>query len=387
MNTSNKPSVAIVKSRLYRGGVFQVIQELIHVLNEQGIVPDIVTMKSDIESTKIGKEYNSNVKFNIRKVLWNITLPYEWHFLYFNLFSKSIVKEYDFIIDSNNTSFLSYKHRHKLIYVHYPRKERSLLDIESIHFPEGKKKSIRNIAMDPFRLSSLLYRFDKSIGLDSNVLANSLFTRDAIVRNYSIAPGAIQVLYPPIEIGKEQPVLRSKSNVVVSLGRFSAEKRQLEQIEIASKLPEFKFYIIGFATGEIYLNQCKERIAQLGLTNVFLMANAPKDEIEQVMDKASFFLHNVRNEPFGITTVQGISRGLIPVVHDSGGQKEIVFSKDLRFGNAAEAIHKIGNLAKESEGMLKQRSEELFSHCQKYSVEQFRKTAAKILDQSINGNV
>jgi len=240
--------------------------------------------------------------------------------------------------------------------------------------------------MDPFRMSSLLYLFDNSLKPGDFVLANSVFTRDAIARNYQIDSSDIQVLYPPLLIDVEPPVQRNKTNVVVSLGRFSAEKRQLEQIEIASKLPEFEFYVIGFAKHEAYLNKCKARILELKLKNVHLMANASKDDIDNVMDLASFFLHNVRNEPFGITSVQGISRGLVPIVHDSGGQREIVTFDDLRFRTIDEAVYNIGRLALESEEALRMRSCKLFLHCQKFSVEQFRKKVAEILHQTLNVN-
>jgi glycogen synthase len=55
-------------------------------------------------------------------------------------------------------------------------------------------------------------------------------------------------------------------------------------------------------------------------------------------------MHNLRNEPFGISTVEAIAAGCVPIVHNSGGQREIVPFDDLRFNDKIEAVEKVKNL-------------------------------------------
>ena len=58
------------------------------------------------------------------------------------------------------------------------------------------------------------------------------------------------VLYPPVnEADHIRPASENDfPKEVVSMGRFSADKRQLEQIEIAARLPDWSFTLIGFGT-------------------------------------------------------------------------------------------------------------------------------------------
>ena len=69
------------------------------------------------------------------------------------------------------------------------------------------------------------------------------------------------------------------------------------------------------------------------LTNVHLIADASEEERNNLLTSAAFFIHSLREEPFGITTVQGIGAGCIPIVHNSGGQKEVVPYEELRYEN------------------------------------------------------
>jgi glycosyltransferase involved in cell wall biosynthesis len=67
---------------------------------------------------------------------------------------------------------------------------------------------------------------------------------------------------------------------------------------------------------------------------------AKKSETNFYHLQLSFYTHSV-SEPFGITTVQGIATGCIPIVHNSGGQIEIVEDELLRYNNEAEIPEKI----------------------------------------------
>jgi len=84
----------------------------------------------------------------------------------------------------------------------------------------------------------------------------------------------------------------------------------------------------------------------------------------------------MENEPFGITTVQAIASGCIPVVHNSGGQKEIVPLEKLRFNDKYNAIDIIKNFNHNEEFKI---IKSLQEHIQKYSPKVFEKNFKQIL--------
>jgi glycosyltransferase involved in cell wall biosynthesis len=344
MKSSGKQRVAILKSRLYKGGVAQVLGHMIVVLNEQGIVPDILTLRSDLTKNDFEKLYRLKIDFNIKLIGPNIKMPYEWHFLYFNLLSRRQSKNYDLFINSNNTSFYAPKNIPTLTYIHYPRKNRVISKTSSIHFPEKNDKSMFEISSDPFYFARFLYNFNTDFGKNEKLIANSEFTKKAIQTCYPKTKKPIEILYPPVE-SPEVKIVEKKMQVV-TLGRISPEKRQLEQIEIALKLPEINFYILGFSDLGKYYIECKSKIENSGAKNIFLLPNLDYSEIQKILSESAIFLHNVRNEPFGIGIVQAASQGCIPVIHRSGGAVEIVNNEKLQFTNTESAIKIIDEIKK-----------------------------------------
>jgi len=124
--------------------------------------------------------------------------------------------------------------------------------------------------------------------------------------------------------------------VYVMLGRYSQEKRYHWVVtEVAPKIfkedPEAKLIIIGGATTptlQAYKEDVKKLAQKAGLkvaetldqeAQVYLIANAPRKLINQVMDEARVFLHATINEHWGIAVAEAMARGLTPVVHKSGG--------------------------------------------------------------------
>ena len=365
---TGKQRVAILKSRLYRGGVAQVLGHMIAALNKKGIVPDILTLRSDLTENDFEKLYRLKIKFHIKLIGPNLKMPYEWHFLYFNLLSRGFSKKYDLFINSNNTSFLAPKNIPTLTYIHYPRKDRVISDSSSIHFPEKKDKSIFDYASDSFFIARFLYQFNKRFGKNEMIIANSKFTKRAIERCYSNLKNPIVVLYPPVE----NPEIKNteKKLQVVTLGRISSEKRQSEQIDIALKLPDINFYILGFSDLGKYYQECKEKINSSGVKNIFLLPNLDHSEIQKILSESAIFLHNVRNEPFGIGIVQASAQGCIPVIHRSGGAIEIVTDNQLQFNDVEEAfsiIQKIKN------------REINFNFKSKFSEKEFQETFSQLL--------
>ncbi len=341
--------VAILKNRVYKGGVSQVLASMIKVLNQNGITPDILTFRSAITPEVISKNYGEEIKFNVKKIFFDIKVPYEWNFILFNFISRFYCRDYDLLINSNNTSFLAPIKIPTITYIHFPRKNRVVSKLKNLHLPEEGNKNIFDIKTDPFLIADTAYRMNNRFSKNQKLICNSEFTKNNVLKEYSIRKDKLEILYPPVKLTtKTSEFKKQKSkNTVITLGRFSEDKRQLEQIEIARELPEFTFYITGFKGDSDYYQLCENKIKNENIVNVKLLADANFEEITELMKTSEYFLHNVRNEPFGISTVQALSYGCIPMVHDSGGSAEIVKQKIFLFENKEDAIRKLKHLYSE----------------------------------------
>lgn len=173
------------------------------------------------------------------------------------------------------------------------------------------------------------------------IMANSQFTRSWISRLWK---READVLFPPIQVDRLHPVpVREKA--VITVGRFFAPglghaKRQLEMVQWfgelyrAGDLPGWRLHVVGGCEDSQlpYLEQV--RAAGAGLP-VQLHPNAPRAQVEQLLSTSSVFWsatgygEDDRRRPwtaehFGMTTVEAMAGGCVPVVIDRAGQREIV---------------------------------------------------------------
>jgi len=375
--------VAIIQNRLQRGGRLQVMIYMIKVLNAEGIIPEILTLSSRISVYDIKRSYYSrNLKFKIIEISKDFKMPFEWNILYFNYVINKYLDKYDLIINNNNTSYLLNKNLNLLSYVHFPRKARNLATKKSIHFPSGPDKSIWDYKSDLFSLAARFYHKDYKPIKNDLIIANSEFTKSQILQCYNILSEKIEVIYPPVE--KENIVNKKQKNQVVSLGRFAPDKRQLEQIMIAQKLQKYHFYIIGFVNSKDYYELCKDYIIRNNLNNITLVADATKKEMLEILSTSNYFIHNMRNEPFGITTIQAIHNSVIPIVHNSGGQKEIVPCNELRYDDKKDAVKVFNYLSQISDYKREYYIRTLKENVKAFSVDNYERKFKKLINKKID---
>lgn len=173
------------------------------------------------------------------------------------------------------------------------------------------------------------------------VLANSEYTRGWIERLWHRDAA---VLFPPIRVGELEPSpVRTKT--IVTVGRMfrpglGHAKRQLEMVRMfgdlsrAGRLDGWTLHVVGGCepSQEPYLAEV--RAAAEGLP-VEIHPNAPRAVVERLLDEASIFWSATglgesetkapwSMEHFGMTTVEAMAGGSVPIVIDRAGQKEIV---------------------------------------------------------------
>ena len=255
-------------------------------------------------------------------------------------------KKYDLLIDSGNSQIFLPQKQQVLSYVHFPREWRILSNSRSIHEPEEKIKKFSTTFF--FRkVLRLIYRLSK-IPSGRTIICNSVFTYKALEEVYGGFMPEPYIIYPPVDISKFPRDVYKRKNSIVTLGRFTPSKRQLEQIKIAEKAPDTIFHLIGFISSPNYFKKCQDYIQKHSIPNVHLHPNAPYEEVIHILQCSKYFLHTLINEPFGITPVQAISAGCIPIVHDSGGQKETVPVTELRYRELDEIVGIINSLEKKA---------------------------------------
>jgi glycosyltransferase involved in cell wall biosynthesis len=172
------------------------------------------------------------------------------------------------------------------------------------------------------------------------VLANSEYTRGWIRRYWDVDA---DLLFPPIRVHELHP--GPKRRQIITVGRFIARgqghsKKQLEMVEafgamVASgALEGWKLHVVGgVEDAQLPYFEQVSRAAD-GLP-VELHANAPRSLVEELLAASSVFWsatgygEDERRAPwtfehFGMTTVEAMAAGCVPVVIDKAGQREIV---------------------------------------------------------------
>jgi glycogen synthase len=103
-----------------------------------------------------------------------------------------------------------------------------------------------------------------------------------------------------------------------------------------------------------------------------LKKNASSSELEKIHSASQFFLHTMREEPFGISTVEAILNGCIPVVHNSGGSAEIVRKEQLLYSDISDATNKLKLVCNMNQNHQSQLINELKNGIKKYDELNFK---------------
>lgn len=164
---------------------------------------------------------------------------------------------------------------------------------------------------------------------------NSSFTRGIIEKSWPIKG---EVIYPPVDINFFKP--RKKINRIISVGRFfsydRSKKHQL-MIETFKKLvdqhhPEgWDLCLVGgMSEGDREYVEGLKKMS--GGYPVDFYPNASRTDLATLYGQSSIYWHakgfGERDpktyEHFGISTVEAMAAGCVPIVVNLGGQREIV---------------------------------------------------------------
>jgi glycosyltransferase involved in cell wall biosynthesis len=301
------------------GGRSKVLSEAVSVLESQAYGIDIITLSGDKKQQKFIEHYGID-EHTINFISYpGSTIPgtiYQQPLL--NFLSRDKLSQYDLVFNSNNCIRFLPETTNYVHYIHFPGPAIPKID------PKYERTSYELMSY-PYRL---ICRLTEN-SVPGKVFSNSKFTKEYIelVHDFS----HVDVLYPP-SLGSVDFTGFSGSGVV-SLGSFHPNKRQLFQLRVAEHFPNIQFKILGSIASEKYFNRCKDYIRKNNIENVVLIPDATEGTVKQSLEDSRIFLHSMENEHFGIAIVESLNAGCIPVVPDSGGQKEIIPDRNFRYNS------------------------------------------------------
>src|SRR5207244_4356244 len=130
-------------------------------------------------------------------------------------------------------------------------------------------------------------------------------------------------------LSQRTPIMTSSSplktqvrdNVVVTVARGVPEKNLELFWEVAKRFPSHEFVLL--LTRDPRFVEYSMALECTAPANGRVIVNPDKEMYQETLSRSKIYLHLMRGEHFGITVVESMSAGCVPVVHDSGGPKEI----------------------------------------------------------------
>ena len=232
----------------------------------------------------------------------------------------------------------------------------------------------------------------------NEVVVNSKFTKQWIDKEY---PQKSKVLYPPIDIDSFRS--SRKENTILSVGRFShleQSKGQDVLVDVFKKMydkknsdlrnDKWKLILAGGTdVGRTkFVDNLKKDSENYPIT---VLESPPFSKIKQLYAKAIIFwtasgfgIDETKKpekvEHFGITVVEAMSAGAVPMAFNAGGHKEIIRSgyNGYLWKTKSELSKQTETLIMDSK-MLLELNKKATKDAQEYSIEKFEKNITKLL--------
>ncbi len=201
---------------------------------------------------------------------------------------------------------------------------------------------------------------------------NSEFTKRVVEKSWPVTINVVH--HPSVDVDSIIKLTSNvkKEKVILNVGRFFRQlhsKRQDVLVELFRKLTEqnseqlkgWKLVLIGSVEDQTYLDEIKQKIGALPIE---ILTSVSRQELLEWYGKASMYwhaagygidekVHPERVEHFGISTVEAMAAGCVPVVHGKGGQIEVLGEElhELLWLSDEECIARTAQLISEKNAM------------------------------------
>lgn len=191
---------------------------------------------------------------------------------------------------------------------------------------------------------------------------NSIFTKEVIEKKWNTKVDC--VIYPMVNI-EEFAHKTAKEKIILNVGRFFKQlhsKRQDVLIKMFNELLElhpnlmtgWQLILVGSIEDTEYVTKLQKAKGSLPIT---FLHDVTREKLVELYKKSSIYwhatgyeidedIHPEKVEHFGISTIEAMAAGAVPVVHFKGGQKEILGDdlRELGWLNMAEGILKTSQI-------------------------------------------
>ncbi|WP_372479538.1 glycosyltransferase family 4 protein [Halomicrobium sp. HM KBTZ05] len=266
-------------------------------------------------------------------------------------------------------------------YVHLPQFDRTTLPG---HY--GAQSAIQDVYDAVCRR---IVSYDRTSVIDGGVFCcNSEFTADIFERVYETRPS---VLHPPVDVENFKTFFRpwnERQNGIVSIGRIEPIKGIKDGIEIVDELQErgheMHYHIAGPETGSTYAQDVLEMATNRPYVTYHGELRHGDTDLLETLCMQRYYLNATQYETFGISLAEMLAAGLIPVVHDSGGQREIVRKvDDCLYTDKTTAVDRLASLANDPE-RCHTLSHRLHESTDRFSRSNFRKYITDLVSVTLN---
>ncbi len=350
--------IGIVWDLVSYGGVQTCVIVLIKKLNSIGIVPTLLSRFPP--NFRIIEEFDLKLDYKIVK----------YDFDYLNKYLPVYIVDFFVFLDLKKFNFDFYYIFDANVMVHRKQKFVFYLSMSPLYLNSVFDSSRYRVKYCIYNITRwFIPKFDFKHISDSCVI-NSDFTANIFYENYG---KKIEVVCPPSLMPKicvDQLLKKEINKNVLFLSRIELQKRPHLFIDLARAFPDFCFYLSGSITDLGCFNQLTKIIREFDLTNVFIMNNLNQSQLLELIDSCTYYFFGARNEHFGITTLDVIRRGLVPFVHNTGGQQIIVPNEELRFEDD-NMVLKFNNLISKTQLQLIETRNSLFEYIERFDNDNF----------------
>ena len=226
----------------------------------------------------------------------------------------------------------------------------------------------------------------------NKVICNSLFTKSFVDHEFGVES---IVIYPPVDTSKIKP--KRKENVILYVGRFSKlvqSKRQDVLIDafkrFSKKNLDWKLILAGGSDvgGKEFVGELRKKSQGY---NIEILEGVDYKTLLVLYGTAKYFWSaagfgiNEKSHPegvehFGITTVEAMAAGAVPLVFNAGGSKEIVKSGEngILWKSVNELVKKTMELTEEG-SFWRKLSMKAKESAASFNYETFSRTVMEIL--------
>jgi glycosyltransferase involved in cell wall biosynthesis len=184
-------------------------------------------------------------------------------------------------------------------------------------------------------------KFRSILGAYTRIWAISQFVQRWVEIHWGVES---DILYPAVDVDAFTPL--RKYNIILSVGRFFAgghNKKQLEMVKAFKQmcrksLEGWELHLAGgLSPGPQHLRYLRRVREEAKGYPIFFHVNVPFRKLRELYGQAKIYWHASgygedinrhpnRFEHFGITTVEAMAAGCVPVIIGKAGQREIVMN-------------------------------------------------------------